>query len=113
HLRTGVERVDGHLAVGGAGELDAAVGDARSGWGDLPTVVLTDVLGLREEVEVLAGRDPVLAILAGLQQLLATGLELTVQLGNEREGVLGDELVVSVAGGVGDFDPGHGTREKA
>src|SRR5699024_6498465 len=110
--RAGVERVDRHLAVGRTGDLHAAVGDARGGVGDLPALVLADVLGLREEVEVLPGRDAVLAFLAGPQQLLAARLEGAVELGDQGQSVLGEDFVVPVVAGAGDLDPVRGTHDK-
>src|SRR5690606_10123588 len=57
HLRARVERVDGHLAVGRAGDLDAAVLEAGPGTGDLPRAVGADALRVVEEPEVAAVVD--------------------------------------------------------
>ena len=54
HLCAGVERVDRHLLVGRAGDLDAAVFEAGCRRCDLPGGIVADLGGLGEEVEVLA-----------------------------------------------------------
>jgi hypothetical protein len=53
------------------------------------------VLGFRQEVGHFAGVDAGLALDAGLQQFLATGLEGAVQLGDELEGFRGEDGFVA------------------
>jgi hypothetical protein len=53
------------------------------------------VLGLGQEVGHLAGVDAGLALDAGLQEFLATGLEGAVQLGDELEGLEGEDGFVA------------------
>ena len=57
HLRARVERVDRHLRVGRAGDLDAAVFQARARAGDLPLGILADVAGVAPELRVVAVAD--------------------------------------------------------
>ena len=75
----GVEGVDDHLAVRGAGDLDAAVAETRSRGRTLPCGVLTDVLGLGEEVGENSLVQLSLANLAALKELLARLVEGAVQ----------------------------------
>ena len=96
HLRAGVERVDGHLAVGRAGDLGAAVDQAGGVRRDPPGVVLADVLGLGEEVEAAAAGDLLVARGAGSDQLAAARVEGPVQAGEEVERLVGQHLVVAV-----------------
>ena len=55
--RAGVQRVDGHLAVGGSGDLDPPVDQPGRVRGDPPRVVVPDLRGLGEEVEGTSGGD--------------------------------------------------------
>lgn len=92
----GVQSVDHHLAVGGAGDLDAAVDQARGRGSSLPCGVLTDVLGLGEEI---GQNTPVklgLADLAALEEGLASVIEGAVQEGEEGEGLGGEDLAVDL-----------------
>jgi hypothetical protein len=88
--RARVERVDDHLAAGGAGDLDAPVlqrvRHRRHG----------EVLRRRDEVERLAGVKPRLELLAGVQQLEAACVELLVQTSDQCERVVGQRFVVAV-----------------
>ena len=83
-LGAGVEGVDDHLAVDGAGDLDAAVeqvgGDGRDG-----PLGVADVLGLGQEVGLLAGVERGLAGDAGGEQFLAAGVEAALQADEEGE----------------------------
>lgn len=92
----GVQGVNDHLAVGGAGDLDAAVDQTRGRGSSLPCGVLTDVLGLGEEV---GQNTPVklgLANLAALEEGLASVVEGAVQEGEEGEGLGGEDLAVDI-----------------
>lgn len=87
-----VERVHDHLAVGRAGDLDAAV-DQTGSWGSaLPCVILSDVLGLGEEVEQVALVNLGLAVDTALQEGLAGRVEGTVEDGEESTSILGEDL---------------------
>ena len=75
----GIERVDHHLAVDRAGDLDAAVSQVLGQRRHLP-VAGADVRGLFQEVRLLAGIEPLLPILARLEQAQALGPELAFEL---------------------------------
>ena len=70
-----VQRVDDHLAVHGAGDLDAAVDEARRRRRTAP-VAGADVRGLRQKVRQLAGVNRRLPELAAAQQLQAAAIEV-------------------------------------
>jgi hypothetical protein len=103
HLGPGVQRVDRHLRVGGSGDFGAAVAKARRRIGDLP-VALPDILGLLEETQGAAGRQVVVASHPRTEQLAPTRLELAVQAGQERPGVVGEDLVEPIVDRCGDLD---------
>ncbi len=67
-----VQRIDDHLAIDRSGDLDAAVQNVLRQRRHRP-VALTDLRGLRQEIRLLAGIEPLLALDAGRQQLLAAG----------------------------------------
>jgi hypothetical protein len=103
-LRARVERVDRHLAIGRAGDLDAPVDQAGRRIGHPPRVVLADRAGLLEEVQGAARgqlRDP---LTAPGQQLRAAGTELAVQQRDQLQGGCGEDLVVPVVHRSGDLD---------
>ena len=87
-----VERVDRHLAVGGAGDLHPALLHVRRDRGD-PPVALTDLPGLRQEVEHLAVRETLAAFGARFQQLRPPVPEFPLQLRDELEGVRRQHLL--------------------
>lgn len=89
-----VERVDNHLAVGRAGNLDAAVDKAGGGRRALPGGILADVLGLGEEVGQDAAVQLGLAELAALEEGLAGAVEGAVQEGQEGQGLGRQDLLV-------------------
>ena len=97
-LRAAVQRVDDHLPICGAGDLDAPVLQARRGGRAEPGGVRADVRGLGEEVERLAGIEALLRGLAGDEEGLAGGLEGAVEGGDELERVLGEDLALCVRG---------------
>ncbi len=95
HLRAGVQRVDDHLAIGGAGDFHAAVLQILRDRGDGP-VRFADLLRLRQEVRQLAGIDALLALFTSLQQRGDARAELLVDGGNEIQCLGGkDRLVVA------------------
>ena len=98
----GVEGVDGHLALGGPGDLDAAVGEVLRDRRHRP-VPGPDLGRLREEVEApgLGDRGP--ARDAGLQQLVTARAEAGLQVGEELQRLGGQDLVAAL-----DRAPGHG-----
>jgi hypothetical protein len=74
-----VQRIDDHLPVCGASDLNPTVNETRCRWCTLPCIVLADVLGLWQEVEELALVELGLPDLATLEKLLAPCVESTVQ----------------------------------
>jgi hypothetical protein len=105
-----VEGVDHHLAVDRAGDLDAAVGEVGGHRRHLP-VAGADVFGLGEEVGEFAGVEAGLALLAGGQQLATAAVEAAMQVGDEGEGLRGEDLVEAVLRVAADLDAvAHGSR---
>lgn len=94
HLRTRVEGVDGHLAVGGAGDLDPAVVQGLGGRGHPPGVVRADGGRLGKEVERGGAGDLGTALRAAGEEFVAPGREPPVQFGHEGEGRLGEDLLL-------------------
>ncbi|MGX1116847.1 hypothetical protein RKD37_002210 [Streptomyces ambofaciens] len=108
HLRARVERVDGHLAVGGAGDLDPAVVQRGRSGGHLPGVVRADRGGLREEVERGGAGDLGAALGTAGEELVTPGREPPVQLGHEGERRIGEDLLLPGQGlGVDDGQRGR------
>lgn len=99
-----VECVHNHLPVGGAGDLDSTVDETRCGRCSFPCIVLTDVLGLWEEVEEVALVELGLANLAALEQGLAGAIERAVQESKEDGCVFGQDLAGLVVEGSEDVD---------
>ena len=79
-----VERVDDHLPVDGARDLDPAVAQVVRRRRNGP-VRLADLARLGEEVRPLAGVEALLALLARGEQAPPLGIEAPMQLGDERE----------------------------
>ncbi len=90
----GVERVDDHLALDRAGDLDAPVLQVGRDRGDLP-VAVTDVFGFLQEVRQPAAVQLFLDFLPAGHQLVAAGAEGALQLGDERQGLRGEDFVVT------------------
>ena len=90
--RTAVQRVDHHLAIGGAGDLDPAVSQVR-GRGRDPPLRVPHVAGRFEEVRSLALVEPDLAFDTCLEQLDPARAELTLEPRHERERLPGQDLV--------------------
>ena len=82
HLRTGVQRVDDHLAFHRTGDLHAAVTQCGRDRPHRP-VRLADRGGVGAEIRQLAGVPACLARPAGGQQFAAAGVEAVVQVGEE------------------------------
>ena len=87
-LRAAVEGVDDHLAVDGAGDLDAAVEEVLRERGDLP-YGFADGGGFGEEVGLFAGVEAGLAGDAGCKELFAARVEGAVQLDDEGRALRG------------------------
>ncbi len=93
HLGAGVERIDGHLRVGRAGDLDASVLQGDRGRRD-PPVGLTHVAGLVEEVEGARLADRRTPVDPRLHQLVPPAPEHALQLGHERQRLRRQDLVL-------------------
>jgi hypothetical protein len=101
----GVEGVDDHLGFDRAGDFDAAALQRGRNGRDLP-VAFADMFGFREEAGHLAGVDAGLAGDARLEQFLASGFESAMQLGDEFEGLGGQDGFVLRLDGGGDVHAG-------
>jgi len=101
--RAAVERIDDHLAVDGARDLDAAVDQAGRGRGAAPRRVGAHGLRVRQKIRQLAGVEPLLARLAGGEQGEAAAVEAAVEGGEEAEGVRGEDGSVLVRHGAEDL----------
>src|SRR5690606_28585395 len=104
HVRARVEGVDRHLAVGRAGDLDAAVFETRAGTGDPPGRILPHVLRLGQEPEVAAVAESVPHPHAGGELVVAAAGEAVVQLREELERLRAEDLVVALPQGADDLD---------
>lgn len=89
-----IKSIDDHATVGGTGDFNAAVSQAWGGWRPFPGIVLADVLGFGEEVELFALVEVGLAYLAAFEQRLSSLVEGAVEEGEED----GDILVQDVLG---------------
>ena len=88
----GVERVDHHLAVDRAGDLDPPVGDLVGRRRD-PPVARADLGGLGQEIRQLAGVEPLRAAGRAARAAPATRPERALEVGQERERVGGEDIV--------------------
>src|SRR6266704_4528255 len=89
--RARVQRVDDHLAVDWARDLDPAVHQVRRNRRDGPGR-LADAARLRQEVGPLAGVEPLLPFDASREQLLAARLEGARQLREELTRLVGEDV---------------------
>ena len=94
HVGAGVERVDHHLPVDRAGDLDAAVGEVGRRRRHAP-LTPPDIFGLRQEARQLAAVEAGLAFVACCQQLAALRAEPPLELCHERQRVGAQHPVVS------------------
>lgn len=91
-LGAGVEGVDDHLArLGGAGDLDGAVGDGRRHGGARPAACLADGPRGRVEPGELAGVVPPLRLPPALHGVPDGAAELALQAGHEGQRVAGED----------------------
>jgi hypothetical protein len=102
-VRAGVQRVDRHLAVGGAGDLDPPVDQAGRGLSDPPGRVVTRIPRLRQEVERAAGLELGLAGPSGRERLLPAVGQLGVEGRDEVYRPRREDLVVAVTVRAGDL----------
>ena len=91
-LRPRVEGVDHHLAVDGARDLDAPVGDLLRERRDAP-VSVTDGGSVGQEVGQLAARQSVEPLGPSREELAPALPELPLEIGEERDRVRGQDVV--------------------
>jgi len=99
-----IQRIDDHLAVGRASDLNPSVHQARRGIGSPPRRIITDVFGLGQEVREDSFVDFSLAEHAALEKLLAGLIEGSMEGCEEGAGFLGEDLAGSVADGAENLD---------
>lgn len=102
HIR--VQGVNNHLPVGRASDLYSTVHKTWSWWCTLPGIVVTDVLGLWEEVESVALVELGLADHATLEESFPRAVEGAVEHSKENSSVLGEDLAGLVAERTKDLD---------
>src|SRR5690606_22414385 len=93
-LRARVERVDDHLAIDGAGDLDPTIQQVRRNGSDAP-FRLSDLLRLGQEVGQLTGVVARLALGACAKELEAPRVEAAMQLGKEVQSLPGQDLLIA------------------
>ena len=91
-LRAAVERVDQHLGVGRAGDLDPAIEKVGGDAADRP-VGLANLARVLGKIGQLAGIEPRLPFDPPVEQFAAARVEPLVQLGEEIERGFGQDLV--------------------
>lgn len=102
-----VQRINNHLPVRGAGNLNAAVNQTGGGRSSLPGVIVADVLSLGQEVGEMALVNLGLAVNAALEEGLARGVEGAVQNSEESAGVLREDPAGVVVQAAEDGDVLH------
>ena len=107
HLGARVERVDDHLAVDRAGDLDPPVEEVGGDRRDLPAA-FADRARLDQEVGQLAGVEALLPLGAPGEQLLAARVEAAMQVGEEGEGRRAEDFIGARPSGGANLDPGNG-----
>ncbi|MBK8003356.1 MAG: hypothetical protein IPK12_05250 [Gemmatimonadetes bacterium] len=109
-LRPGVEGVDHHLPLDGAGDLHAAVVQVGGGRRHAPGG-LADLEGVGQEIGQLALAEAGAALEPGGQQGAAARPEAAFEFGDEGQRVGGEDLLGAGNGGLGEGqEGGMGTR---
>ena len=93
HACARVERIDDHLAIGRAGDLDATVGEVRGRNGD-PPVAVAHCAGLGQEIGQLTGVDLGLARHPPCEQLRHPRAKSAREIGHEAQRTVGQNLRV-------------------
>ncbi len=91
-VRARVQRVDDHLAIDGAGDLDTPIAQVVRNRRDGP-LALADLARLRQKVRQLARVEPRLARFPRRQQLQPARIEFFLQRGDEAERIIRQDLV--------------------
>ena len=105
HLGPGVEGVDDHLAIAGAGDLDPAIEKVGGCRGNLP-VRVPDRLRLSQELEIGPRIDGSLALLASMQELLPARIEAAVEGSDEGQSLRAQDRLELRIDRCVDLDPG-------
>ena len=107
HPGARVQRVDDHLAVDRAGDLDPAVQEIGRDRRDGP-VALADGFRVGKKVRQFASVEIFLALHSPHQKLKAPPIEAAMQTGHERKRLRGEDLGLPAAGLGVDLDAGLG-----
>jgi hypothetical protein len=91
-----VQRVDDHLAICRASDLDAPIDQAGRWWCAFPCLVLADVLGLWEKVEQVALVELSLSDHTSLKESLPALVECAVEQGEEDGSILAEDVTLVV-----------------
>ena len=105
-LGAGIERIDDHLAIDRAGDLDPPVEKVGRDLGDGP-VAVADRLRVGEKVRQFAGVEVFLALHPPRKQLEPPPIEAPMQPGDERERLGAENFVLPTAGLGVDLDAGY------
>ncbi len=95
YIGSGVQRIDGHLAVHRTGDFNPAIREPRRHGRDLPCGILADVAGFRKESGIASTRDEGPLFSAAGKQLLPAGFGVLVERANEVERLTGQDLVLA------------------
>jgi hypothetical protein len=106
-VRPGVQGVDRHLLLGRTGDLDPPVLQVCRRGSHPPARVVTDLGGLGEEVEASRARYLLTPDPPALEQLVASGTEACLEIGQECERLAGQDVLVSFDTGTRHRDVGH------
>src|SRR5271170_2021534 len=102
-LRAGIERIDDHFAIDRAGDLDAAVQQIGRNRRDLP-VGFPNGAGFGQKIRRLARVEQFLPFGAARERREPPRVETTMQLGEEGQGVGGQDFIVARPGGCAKLD---------
>ncbi len=104
HLGAGVQRVDRHLLVGRAGDLDPAVHQASGRRCHAPAAVRPDLRGFSQEVERRAGAELLLPGRPGGEQFCPPRAEFALQQRDQIQGLWRQDFLVPIPDRAVDLD---------
>ena len=99
-----VEGVDHHFAIRRSCDLDSAVDETWSRRGTLPCIVVSDVLGLGEEIGKHTFVELLLTDNSSLEQRLSGLIKSSVKESEESSGFGGEDLLLGVVDSAMDGD---------
>lgn len=109
-----VQGIDNHFAIRRAGDLNPSVNETGSWRSTFPSIVVTDMLGFREEIRQIALIDLLLADHSSLQKRFPGAVECSVEEGEESGGFGSKDLSEGILDRAIDgdtfvdgFDSGH------